>query len=149
MTQCKTVRIGLPRKILYRGSAGGLPGEVLGAPPGSRRVLSQGRVLLRWQDKEEASPPDTKVRQMKMHASLKPDLGRGRRGHIGGRFLIARMDPQRHCRTDGARASSNRCRWRAGPDLRREIPASGRSAEVNQSQGSVPYCPPCQMISSK
>jgi len=39
----KVLRIGLPRKILYRGTACGLSDEVLGTPSGSGRVLSQGR----------------------------------------------------------------------------------------------------------
>jgi hypothetical protein len=48
----KMRRIGLPRKILYRGSARGLSGEVLGAPSDSGRILAQGRDPRR-EDREE------------------------------------------------------------------------------------------------
>ena len=43
----KDTRIGLPHKILYRGSVFGLTGKVLGSLSGSRRVLAQGRDLRR------------------------------------------------------------------------------------------------------
>jgi hypothetical protein len=49
-----------------------LPDEVLGAPSGSRRVLSQGRDPRR-QDQEE-DPPDTEAQSMKKYPSLKPGI---------------------------------------------------------------------------
>jgi len=72
MTLHKSERIGLPRKILYRGTACGLSDEVLGTPSGSGRILSQGRDPRR-QDQEE-DPPDTEARSMKKYPSLKPGI---------------------------------------------------------------------------
>src|SRR5271165_838014 len=65
-------RIGLPRKILYRGTACGLSDEVLGTPSDSRRILSQGRDPRR-QDQGKG-PPDTEAQFMKRYPSLKPGI---------------------------------------------------------------------------
>ncbi len=57
MTLHKSERIGLPRKILYRGTACGLSDEVLGTPSGSGRILSQGRDPRRQDQGEDPLTP--------------------------------------------------------------------------------------------